>query len=205
MKKNNFDFTDKEKIYIGETLNIVLEDLEKIVSLYPIPYYTIEIDNLSLSFGNTYISLKEINSYHSISLSSIKGKGYKDEEKSKKTKRAIFYTLTEEEQNIVARFLANYEAYRNQAIEKLKEVTEDKNDLFNKLQALRVKYSSEVSVDFGQISTQNVKTLEVTKENGRSIGTIDFGSRIVKIITDGDIVLKKVEPVKEKVKQKELN
>ena len=52
---------------------------------------------------------------------------------------------------------------------------------------------------------QNVKMLEVTKENGRSIGTIDFGSRIVKIITDGDIVLKKVEPVKEKVKQKELN
>lgn len=205
MKKNNFDFTDKEKIYIGETLNIVLEDLEKIVSLYPIPYHTIEIDNLSLSFGNTYISLKEINSYHSISLSSIKGKGYKDEEKSKKPKRANFYTLTEEEQNIVARFLANYESFRNQSIEKLKEVTEDKNDLFSRLQALRVKYSTEVSVDFGQISTQNVKTLEVTKENGRSVGTIDFGSRIVKIITDGDIVLKKVEPVKEKIKAKELN
>ena len=28
------------------------------------------------------------------------------------------------------------------------------------------------------------------------------GNRIVKIISDGDIVLKKVEPVKEKIKQK---
>lgn len=104
MKKTNFDFTDQEKIYIGETLNIVLEDLEKIVSLYPIPYHTISIDNLELSFGNTYICLKESNSYQNISLSSVKGKGYKDEEKSKKSKRAYFFVLTEEEQNNVARF-----------------------------------------------------------------------------------------------------
>ena len=202
MAKTNFDFTDKEKVYISETLNIVIEDLEKIVSLYPIPFHTIEIDNLQLSFGSTYIYLKESNAFNNISLSTIKGKGYKDEEKSKKPKRVNFPALSEEEQNNVARFLANYEAYRNQAIEKLQEVTENKKDLFNKLQALRVKYSNEVSVDFGEIPTQNIKTLEVTKENGRSIGTIDFGSRIVKIITDGDIVLKKVEPVKEKVKRK---
>ena len=202
----NLRFTKEEKQHIQETLDVVLDDLEEMIKLFPLDYYDVEIDNLKLYFSQEYIKLKK-EQKNTVVLSSIKDvqiNSLMSFRREKIRERKPFHQFTSEEQGSIVSFLENYDAYRNQIVEELKKTTTQKNDILTKLQMIKAKYSGEVIVDFGPVATQNLKTLEVTNENGRNVGTIDFGNRIVKIITDGDIVLKKVETVKEKIKAKEL-
>jgi len=223
-----YEFTIDEKKYIEETLNIVLDDLEEIVKLFPKFDEYVEVDGVQLYIDKdrTYLYVAEASMYNTYTnllepqVKVIKEDDDSKEENKEKKKKfwsrnkdiepehieivyTRFYDYSNEKLNYIARFLANYETYRNKLIKKLKTLTDDKNDLFSKLQTIRAKYSNEIYLDFGHVTTQNVRTLEVTSENGRNVGTLDLGGKIVKIISDGDIVLKKIEPVKEKIKQKE--
>ena len=202
MERVNFVFTKEEEQYISETLNIILDDFEKIAGLLEIPYHCIEIENLTLQFNPKNISLNSKRRSYSCYLSEVKDKKTTYSSETTKSKRKSFENFEKSEQQDIVFFLANYEKFRSIAIEKVKEVAQNKKSLFEQLQAIRNKYSTEISVDFGTVATQNIKTLEVTTENGRNVGTIDFGNRIVKVISNGDIVLKKLEPIQEKVKQK---
>ena len=57
---------------------------------------------------------------------------------------------------------------------------------------------SDVEIDLPQ--TTNQQQIEVTEENRKKIGTINFGHQTIRIITDGDIVV--VNKDAEKVKRK---
>ena len=72
-------------------------------------------------------------------------------------------------------------------------------DLMDKLTNNFNKKENIVEIKLPQ--TNNQHELNIQRENGRTIGTIDFGSASIKIITDGTIRLVKDEPAKTKIKK----
>lgn len=67
---------------------------------------------------------------------------------------------------------------------------------------LKLKQAREASIEFDFPSSVAPYEIEVTKEDGRTVGTIDFGDRTIKVITDGNIVLVPKREEKIKVKEK---
>ena len=67
---------------------------------------------------------------------------------------------------------------------------------------LKLKQAREASIEFNFPSSVAPYEIEVTKEDGRTVGTIDFGDRTIKVITDGNIVLVPKREEKIKVKEK---
>ncbi len=103
---------------------------------------------------------------------------------------------------IAVQFLLEYDRIREELINDIKNTHNSKEDIMRRISQIRCKYGNEILVDLGENKSLNQQTLFVQEENGKKVGTIDFGSRIVKIITDGDIVLTRVEEVKNKIKTK---
>ena len=103
---------------------------------------------------------------------------------------------------IAVQFLFEYDRIREELINDIKNTHDSKEDIMRRISQIRCKYGNEILVDLGENKSLNQQTLFVQEENGKKVGTIDFGSRIVKIITDGDIVLTRVEEVKNKIKTK---
>ena len=66
----------------------------------------------------------------------------------------------------------------------------------------KLKQAREASIEFNFPSSVAPYEIEVTKEDGRTVGTIDFGDRTIKVITDGNIVLVPKREEKIKVKEK---
>ena len=104
---------------------------------------------------------------------------------------------------VVYGFVIGYEQTRKNLIEHIEGIHNKKEEFINRLNQVRGKFGNEVFVDFGTNNSLNMRPLEITEEDGKKVGTIDFGSRIVKIITEGDIVLTKVEKAKQLNKSKE--
>ena len=103
---------------------------------------------------------------------------------------------------IAVQFLLEYDRIREELINDIKNTHSSKEDIMRRISQIRCKYGNEILVDLGENKSLNQQTLFVQEENGKKVGTIDFGSRIVKIITDRDIVLTRVEEVKNKIKTK---
>lgn len=105
------------------------------------------------------------------------------------------------EQNCIFRFLARYEEIRKELLNIIAENNQEKEKISQTLENLRAKYSGEVLIDFGPSKAQNIQTLEVVEdENGQKVGTINFGSRTIKIVTDGEIILVNRTKAKQKIK-----
>ena len=99
-------------------------------------------------------------------------------------------------------FFREYEKIRATIMDKISKKQQEKQrdfDLMDKLTNNFNKKENIVEIKLPQ--TNNQHELNIQRENGRTIGTIDFGSASIKIITDGTIRLVKDEQVKTKVKK----
>lgn len=114
------------------------------------------------------------------------------------TKRSTLSSV--QEQNDVLNFLSKYEDIRKKIVNKASQKSTTKDKCLTELEKIRANYSQEVLVDFGLSESQNINTLEVVEEEGRKVGTINFGNKTIKIITAGDIVLVEREKPKQKKK-----
>ena len=218
-------FTEEEKKYIKETLNVVLDDIHKIYEITPQEniFIEVEIDNeykYLLCIGPKAIALLTLETdkeeWKKLFINGDANFSYKTnvllereitvESGSRKNKKEEQYKRRNDlEDNfdleIIARLLADYENIRNRIISHIETCHSQKNEIMSKLQRIRTIYSSDVYVDLGQATTLNMQKIELEEKDGKKIGTIDFGNRLVKIITEGDIVLTQIEPVKQKIKQ----
>jgi len=219
---DTLDFTKDEKEYIKETLQFILNDISKIYDLSDLENIFLQFTpgdrgNYLLCVGPKHIAILSLEKTTSTEWMMLFEKGTVNfeypgnillgEKKESFFKRENNQYIsnsvaTNEKAEDVAKFLVRYEDIRKDLIEYIKKNHKNKTDLFNQLRQLRTIYSSEVTVDLGQLSTINMQTIEVEEQDGKKIGTINFGNRLVKIITEGDIVLTKIEPVKEKIKEK---
>lgn len=115
---------------------------------------------------------------------------------------------------LVAGFIEAYPKIRERAIRKIEEniikkANKKESDIKRKKEQLEnirkvtQTYEKEASIEIDLPKTQNQHQLVVTEEDGRTIGTLDFGGRTIKVITDGDIVLvRKINKEQPKIKQK---
>ena len=105
------------------------------------------------------------------------------------------------ERNVAIQFVVEYDHIREELINFAQTALKDKKETMDKIRRIRSKYTNEVLVDLGENTSINAQTIEIQEENGKKVGTIDFGKRLVKIITEGDIVLTRVEETKERVEE----
>ena len=225
-------FSQEEIKYINETLNIILDDMNELYKLSPHQNIFVRFWNALgeyiLGINDECTVLADLN-FRDLSIwkSGFRKKTYYSydyyletqrniEERKTKPKRIAFtskesddkktkpkrMTVTNKEADAVIRFIAKYDSIRTEIINQIQAGTSEKENLFYELSKIRAKYSGDVYVDLGTSRSQNIQIIDVVEEDGKKVGTIDFGSKIVKIITEGDIILNKIEKAKEKVKEK---
>lgn len=85
---------------------------------------------------------------------------------------------------------------KRKIIAKLKKTEKEKDSRTKILDDIRTKYSNEKIVDLDLQKNQNNHEIELIEEAGKNIGIINFGSKFIKIITDGNIALTKREKTK---------
>lgn len=223
----NLDFTEEEKKYIKETFDIVLDDLRKIYKLTPQETICVKIQlkenkNYLLCLNETKIALLNLNrcvsadewerlwiedkanlSYPGNLLLETRYKKVGKQRKKDTTEYRVSRKKIEDldDLEIITKFVFQYDEIRAKTIKTIELQHSAKNDFFTELAKIRTKYGGEVLVDLGPTQAQNMRKIELSEENGKKIGTIDFGNRLVKIITEGEIVLTQIERTKEKIKK----
>ncbi len=100
-------------------------------------------------------------------------------------------------------FIKSYPENRKTIKEAIEQYKDDKNmvtdSIKSSLQELERLKDASIELNFPETLAQ--KEIEIEKKDGQTIGTINFGDRSIRIITNGDIVLvPKREEEKQKVK-----
>lgn len=94
-------------------------------------------------------------------------------------------------------FLSEYKFIKKRLSDILTSYKDDKLSFLKRALDSHSDAVDDVEIRFPKDSGKHV--IEVTLEDGKTVGTIDFGDRTIRIITDGDIVLAKPS-LKEKTK-----
>lgn len=198
MKMQEYNFTSEEITYLMDTLQLVLADINAIYEMSELSSLSVNVDvpkyegDLKLSVSKNNIEIIENYCLARFSCSKLNRKNKGQYNNS--------YEWNKESYNIMFRFLAGYKDIRKQLVEKAKDSLGTKDSLMDEIKKLRTNFTSEIYVDFGTTSSMNQHKLEVTEEDGKKIGTIDFGQKTIKVITAGEIVLTHTQKAEEKVK-----
>ena len=102
------------------------------------------------------------------------------------------------EQDIV--FINKYQEIRESIVSEIVKAQREKNVHIQKAKSIAELYKKDAQIEIELPESLNKHQIEVQEEDGRKIGTLNFGSLSIKIITTGDIEL--VHKDKGKVKQK---
>ncbi len=198
---SNLRFTQEEKDNILEALELVLLDIEKLwervknttpeISVYIFAYetsYGLGLDDKKLIINDQGIKLVD---------DRVIGQPPKEIWLKKKEdvpkKRKLFQKKEKEPEidlNLYYDFVRNYKNYtRQKLIETINKKIESKNEGLINIDDISKEYSKTASIEL-TFQTQNQIPIEVTKENGQTIGILRFGNNVIKLVTNGEIVLK---------------
>ncbi len=104
-------------------------------------------------------------------------------------KKIVLIKDEELNQDIMFNFIKNYEDLRDKLIKRLSSseaIKKDTDALFTRLKE-QFNKTSTIEIDLKDIN--NRQTIEITEEDGKKIGTINFGHQTIRIITKGEITL----------------
>ena len=113
----------------------------------------------------------------------VEGNSYSLAERKRNNKLKILSTINQ--QDII--FLDEFDEIRNRVIDKINQALKEKEGTISKAQTLIDKYNQTATIDITLPDTNNKQAIEVTEENGKKIGTLNFGNMLLKIITSADI------------------
>lgn len=100
--------------------------------------------------------------------------------------------------------LEKYSEIREILKGKIEESISDKKRKIDLFKSIDEQYSKEANIELSLPETLNQHKLEVVEEDGKKVGTLNFGSISLKIITSGNVELvSKPEVNKVKAKRKE--
>lgn len=196
--------TEQLRKEIRETIKVLVKDLRTLWSLYPYEEIKLSLNLYLYDYGDNWFFImneKEIiikaesNGNHThLERKGLNNKPYKEGD----------YLAHQQ-------FIDRYESLRKD-IEKIQTSKKELHELnINKMTELRNKYSEaskeeqkrlESSVQINFPPSLNTHAIEVTEENGKKIGIIDFGKQTIKIITEGDIILVDKKQHKDQIKTK---
>lgn len=197
------EYTKKEKQKIRKTMDILIRDLDKIWQLGFLDEITIPIDLTGIDEYDAKFAQYRWNFYMNNEVIEIRStneeKSYIHAKKGRNGKLKGCYAMIDIREIL---FFREYEKIRRTIMDEISKRQEEKQkdlDLMDKLTNRFNKKESIVEITLPQ--SNNSHELKVQREDGRNVGTIDFGCSSIKIITDGSIRLVKEEPVKTKVKK----
>lgn len=197
----NLRFTQEEKENILEALELVLQDIEKLwekvksttpeISVYILGYeitYGLGLDDKKLIINDQGIKLVD---------DRVIGQPPKETWLRKKEdlpkKRKLFQKKEKEPEidlNLYYDFVRNYKSYtRKKLIETINKKIESKNEGLINIDDVSKEYSKTASIEL-MFQTQNQIPIEVTREEGQTIGILRFGNNTIKLVTNGEIILK---------------
>lgn len=116
-------------------------------------------------------------------------------------KKTVLIKDEEINQDIMFNFIKNYEDVRDKLIKRLSSSESIKKDTDLLFARLKEQFNKKSTVEIDLGDTNNRQTIEITEEDGKKIGTINFGLQTIKIITKGEITLVNKEE-KTKTKKK---
>jgi len=82
-----------------------------------------------------------------------------------------------------------YENLREKIVEEVEKRCKRNNLNIDKIDNFLKNKNEEVDVEIDLPPSQNQHQMEIREVEGRTVGTLDFGGRTIRIITDGDLVL----------------
>lgn len=190
-------YTKQERKEIYEALDLILDDIgrlwqtatvEKIKVALPCQYNDFRagliITNQAIKIGTHYVETD-----NKLYLETLIGK------RKIRKKPPI---------DIAVSMIRNYDNIRQeiefQIVEKTKKLNDEKEKTRRAIADIRKQYTKDATIELDLGPSQNIHEIEVVEEDGKKIGTINFGNRLIKIITDGDIVLVKRDKRKQKQK-----
>lgn len=88
-------------------------------------------------------------------------------------------------------FLKEFESLRQKVETRIIQGKKEKAKSLKDYELILERYSKESHVEIELPNTLNQHHLEITRENGQTIGKLNFGSAVVKIITRGNISVEK--------------
>ena len=97
--------------------------------------------------------------------------------------------------NVIDIFLKEFEQLKPKIEDRIKAGKLEKSKSLKEYEMLAEKYSKESRVEITLPDTMNQHSIEISKEDGRTIGKINFGSGLIKIITKGSITVDKNDEV----------
>lgn len=100
-------------------------------------------------------------------------------------------------------FIKEYPNTRKKVVKEIEKIMSkqyEKDRVLDEIKEIKKTYQKQADVEITLPPSQNAFKLEVEEEGNKKIGTIDFGNAIVRIITDGDLLLVKRENPKTKRK-----
>lgn len=99
-------------------------------------------------------------------------------------------------------FLREYDQIREKIVSHINSIQVSKQENLDMAESLISRYSKNAVIEITLPETNNKQTIEVVEENGRKIGTLNFGDISLKIISSAsiDFQTKIVEPSKVKRK-----
>lgn len=98
-------------------------------------------------------------------------------------------------------FLREYDKIREKIVSHIEKVQATKKDNLDMAEGLISRYSKNAIVEISLPATNNQQTIEVVEENGRKIGTLNFGDISLRIISSANIDFQ--TKTDEKVKRKQ--
>lgn len=99
-------------------------------------------------------------------------------------------------------FLREYDKIREKIVTHIENVQSAKNKDLDMAESIINRYSKNAVVEIALPETNNQQTIEVVEENGRKVGTLNFGDISLKIISNANIEFKSTSTTSEKVKRK---
>jgi len=186
---SNIRYTQKEKKEINDLYEKALDDLWDLWQTSTINEIRIRLAGEEQNNGKWYfyISDKQIN----LSTSAYMNHTiiYQLAAPQKKWGKTLLIKNKETTDAKKLFFLKQYEFIREKMLLRLEYAAKQKEgtkELFDNLKK-KLNPESNVEIDFG--NSTNLYPIEIVEEDGKTIGTINFGNQTIKIITEGDIVL----------------
>ena len=197
----NLRFTQEEKENILEALELVLQDIERLWEKVKstIPEINVYIFSYETTYGLGLDDKKLIINDQGIKLvdDRVIGQPSKETWLRKKEdlpkKRKLFQKKEKKPEidfNLYYDFVRNYKSYtRQKLIETINKKIESKNKGLINIDDVSKEYSKTASIEL-MFQTQNQIPIEVTREEGQTIGILRFGNNTIKLVTNGEIILK---------------
>lgn len=191
------EFTTEEKRQIRKSLKTIVKDMRELWKIYPHQEVDIEVSLPNVNLSDYGCFWRLLMDKDKIILYSSSSKNYSNLERHRiHHLQDLCYTKGD----YLAHFgvVSQYDQIRNRIEEIVKERYNRQQQNIDKLSDIEQRHSKKTKQEKEKLAatvqidlppTQNLHEIEISEENGKKVGRIDFGAQTIKIITEGDIVL----------------